>query len=112
MTNLSSFTFNHPKWATNRDNDSDVDKAKQYPIEKLYEGSLKRAGRLLSGLCPFHKERTPSFIVYTEDNHWYCFAESIGGDSISFYMKKTGCNFIDTIKALQWPPPNTSLPTG
>lgn len=34
---------------------------------------LKRAGRNLKGLCPFHSEKTPSFVVYPESQSFYCF---------------------------------------
>jgi len=49
--------------------------------------NLKRKGRNLVGLCPFHGEKTPSFTVYTETESFYCFGCGAGGDVISFIMK-------------------------
>lgn len=88
-----------PHWKN--DNESPrIAQAKKYPIEKLYAGKLRRVGRVMMGVCPFHEERSASFAIYPEDNHWHCFAESIGGDSISFYMQLTGCNFVQAIEEL------------
>ena len=49
--------------------------------------NLKRRGRNMVGLCPFHGEKTPSFNVYTENDSFYCFGCGVGGDVISFIMK-------------------------
>ena len=49
---------------------------------------LKRAGSNMSGLCPFHSERSPSFTVFTGgDPHFFCFGCGAGGDVISFIMR-------------------------
>ena len=45
---------------------------------------LKRRGRNLTGLCPFHNEKTPSFTVYPETSSYYCFGCHVGGDVITF----------------------------
>ena len=49
--------------------------------------NLKRRGKTLVGLCPFHNEKTPSFTVYPESNSFYCFGCGAGGDVITFIMK-------------------------
>jgi len=49
--------------------------------------NLKRRGRNMVGLCPFHGEKTPSFNVYTENGSFYCFGCGVGGDVISFKLK-------------------------
>lgn len=46
--------------------------------------SLKRKGKILTGLCPFHNEKTPSFTVYPETQSYYCFGCGNGGDVITF----------------------------
>ena len=43
---------------------------------------LKRRGRTYLGLCPFHNEKTPSFIVYPETQSFYCFGCGAGGDIV------------------------------
>jgi hypothetical protein len=52
--------------------------------------SLKQAGAVFKGLCPFHKEKTPSFIVTPARQRWHCFGCSNGGDVISFLMEVEG----------------------
>ena len=55
--------------------------------------SLRRAGRRLIGLCPFHSEKNPSFGIDPEKNLWFCFGCGAGGDVIAFVMKLEGCDF-------------------
>ncbi|MBR4072172.1 MAG: DNA primase [Clostridia bacterium] len=49
--------------------------------------TLSRSGANLKGLCPFHSEKTPSFTVFPNDGHYYCFGCGEGGDVITFTMK-------------------------
>ncbi len=63
--------------------------------------TLKKSGRNLSGLCPFHTEKNPSFYVYPEQQSWHCFgACSTGGDVFSFIMKKENLDFGETLRLL------------
>lgn len=62
--------------------------------------SLRRAGRVYSGLCPFHSEKTPSFNVNPEKQFFYCFGCGTGGDVISFLMKLENMDFVDAAKHL------------
>ncbi len=62
--------------------------------------SLKRRGRNMVGLCPFHGEKTPSFNVYTENGSFYCFGCGAGGDVITFIMKIENLDYVDAVKFL------------
>ncbi len=77
-----------------------LERAKTVPIEQLYEGTLRNSGFRLSGLCPFHDERTPSFYIFPETNTYHCFGCSAHGDSISFYMKLNSCDFNQALAVL------------
>lgn len=79
--------------------ESDKDRARQYPIADLYPGKLKKAGVRLLGTCPFHNEKTASFVVYP-NNTYHCFGCQENGDSIKFVMKINNIGFIETVKKL------------
>lgn len=62
---------------------------------------LKRAGSIYKGLCPFHGERTPSFVVFPNSGTWHCFgACGTGGDVISFVMRKENLDFHEAVELL------------
>ena len=62
--------------------------------------SLQRAGRLYKGLCPFHSERTPSFMVYPETQSYYCFGCGAAGDVIKFTMEMNSLSYIEAVRYL------------
>ena len=62
--------------------------------------SLKRRGRNMVGLCPFHGEKTPSFNIYTETDSFYCFGCGAAGDVISFIMKIENLDYVEAVRYL------------
>jgi len=66
-----------------------------------YYVPLKRHGRLLKGLCPFHSEKTPSFTVYTDgQQHFYCFGCQKGGDVITFVREIEHLEYVEAVRLL------------
>jgi DNA primase len=62
---------------------------------------LRKAGRTYKAPCPFHSEKTPSFVVNAETQTWRCFgACAEGGDIFSFAMKRNGWSFSEALEAL------------
>lgn len=61
---------------------------------------LKRRGRNLVGLCPFHGEKTPSFNIYSENGSFYCFGCGAGGDVITFIMRIENLDYIEAVRFL------------
>ena len=62
--------------------------------------NLKRRGKNLVGLCPFHSEKTPSFTVYPESSSFYCFGCGAGGDVFTFTSLIENLDYIEAVKLL------------
>lgn len=62
--------------------------------------NLKRRGRNLVGICPFHSEKTPSFTVYPESQSYFCFGCSAGGDAITFIRNIENLEYVEAVKFL------------
>lgn len=71
-------------------------------IEQVIGGyvNLRRRGRTLSGLCPFHSEKSPSFTVYPQSQSFYCFGCGAGGDVISFIRRIENLDYIEAVQLL------------
>ena len=61
---------------------------------------LRHRGRTHTGLCPFHNEKTPSFVVYPETQSFYCFGCGAGGDVITFIKKINNVDYMEAVKFL------------
>ncbi|MFN2419677.1 MAG: DNA primase [Candidatus Limnocylindria bacterium] len=62
--------------------------------------ALKRAGTVYKGLCPFHAEKTPSFIVTPDRETWHCFGCGEHGDIFTFLMRRDGLDFREALARL------------
>lgn len=72
------------------------------PIDEIASSyvNLKRRGKNLLGLCPFHNEKTPSFNIYPESNSFYCFGCNKGGSVFNFVMGVENLAFADAVRWL------------
>jgi len=61
---------------------------------------LEKAGNNFKGLCPFHNEKTPSFIVNPDKQFYYCFGCGAGGNSYTFLMEQENFDFPEAVKHL------------
>ncbi|MBI2117997.1 MAG: DNA primase [Elusimicrobia bacterium] len=65
-----------------------------------YVPHLKRAGKDYKANCPFHQEKTPSFVVSSEKGIYHCFGCGVGGDVFKFVMELERCSYGEAIKKL------------
>lgn len=80
---------------------ADIDRIKAETSIALVIGEtvpLKRAGRVLTGLCPFHGEKTPSFCVYVD--HYHCFGCGARGDCFTWLMETRRMTFLEAVAHL------------
>ena len=69
-------------------------------LVRQYVPHLKKAGRSWKACCPFHKEKTPSFVVSSEKGFYYCFGCQEGGDIFDFVMKMENLSFNEAKRKL------------
>lgn len=85
--NLSKETIEHVR-----------ERARIEDIAQKYVPSLKKQGRNYIGLCPFHKEKTPSFSVSPEKQMFHCFGCNVGGNVFTFLSKIENISFPESVK--------------
>src|SRR5690554_7389673 len=76
-----------------RENNDLVEVASEYM-------TLKRNGDRYTGLCPFHREDTPSFNISVDKQLYHCFGCGVGGNVINFVMSIENMDFVDAVKML------------
>lgn len=82
---------------------NDLDKIKQKIDIVDFIGqyvALKKSGRNFTALCPFHNEKSPSFVISPERNIWHCFGCSKGGDTFTFLMEYSHIDFGEALREL------------
>ena len=84
----------------NRAFEEQVARAKEYDIMDLLEHPVSVYAGRAKFLCPLHAEKSPSFVVFTQENRYYCFGCNSKGDSIDLYQKMNNVSFITAIKNL------------
>lgn len=62
--------------------------------------NLRRRGRTLSGLCPFHSEKSPSFTVYPDTQSFFCFGCGAAGDVINFIRRIENLDYMEAVRLL------------
>lgn len=77
-----------------------IQSAKEVPIETIFDQEFKRSGNKLIGLCPFHSEKTGSFVLFRNSNRCHCFGCGFSAGIIDCYMKLNNCSFNETVLAL------------
>lgn len=82
--------------------DTEIIKQKIDIVDLISESVvLKKTGANFKGLCPFHNEKTSSFVVSQERQIWHCFGGcQDGGDIFKFVMKQENCDFPEALKLL------------
>ncbi len=61
---------------------------------------LQKSGASYKGLCPFHDEKTPSFVIQKGDSHYHCFGCGAHGDAIQFLMTHVRMSFVEAVESL------------
>ena len=90
-----------PGSAKNDIGPSEIARAKESPIQDHLVGwKCRRAGKNIIGLCPFHKEHSPSFSIFAGGLRFICFGCGERGDTIDLVMKLYNISFIEAVKKI------------
>jgi hypothetical protein len=77
-----------------------IQQALAVPIESLINQPLRKCGKALVSLCPFHRETNPSFFIYPASNSFYCYGCQRGGNVITFVMEYYNFSFKKAVEFL------------
>ena len=77
--------------------ENQIQSAKSVPLDEVFETRLRRVGKNYVGLCPFHKEHSPSFYIYSDTNTYICFGCQAKGDVISYVMQIKNLTFKEAV---------------
>lgn len=101
LTRMSNIVFNKPK-RTGAITDEEIKSAVDRPLEDIvgHHIALRRSGKNLLGLCPFHQEQHPSFVINTEKNKWRCYGCDRFGNSVNFVRLINGFSFKEAVNFL------------
>jgi hypothetical protein len=80
--------------------DSEVQHALATPIQDILKQKFQRSDNKLIGLCPLHKEKSPSFYIYTKNNSFYCYGCQAGGDAINLMRQLHDFSFVQAVRYL------------
>lgn len=91
------------KFDSNHITQDDIERAKEVSLLDIAEADtrLRKSGKTYSGLCPFHQEKSPSFVIYPESNTFVCFGCQMKGDVIAYLMNIRKLTFIEAVRWLQ-----------
>ena len=79
---------------------ADIEMARSVPIESFLPGKIQRMGNVSKTNCPFHNDKSPSFVVYRNKNNAWCFGCNQGGDAITIIRLLHKLTFIEAVNYL------------
>jgi hypothetical protein len=94
--------YDSPATYTNKITQADIDRAAEIPLDEIANITFRKSGgNTMKGLCPFHTEKTPSFVWYVMENRYCCFGcGQKGGGVIDYLMQVEQLEFIPAVKRL------------
>ena len=93
------YHFDFPEGNHNGVTDTQIENAREYPIQDLFTELVNTPIRGGMAKCPFHPDKTASMSL-RRHNRFHCFGCDAKGDSIDFYMKIQGCDFLTAVNKL------------
>ncbi len=80
--------------------EEEIARAKEISFTNFYHDKLQVHGKLATGRCPFHNEKTGSFTIYLDQNTWWCYGCQAGGSVVDFIMRQQNVDFLTAVKTL------------